>query len=196
MQTPDGQDDLETPGPEEVEQPSEAAEAAEPDPASLLAEAGQKLRDTEARLRAVSKAFTVQKAEMEDFRQRVERQEAIRLERREFEVAQTFFEPVQNLRRSLGSATDVPAAFLEGLQLVQQQFDEALLRLGLARVGGVGTRFDPAVHEAIGTAPVQDPAHDGLVLMVHEDGFQVGSKVLQAAKVIIGRHVPSEPGEA
>ncbi|MCB9665523.1 MAG: nucleotide exchange factor GrpE [Alphaproteobacteria bacterium] len=187
---------------DQVETPDEAAEAEVPadDPVVLAeqraAELAQKLKDTEARLRAVSKAFTDQKGEMAEFRQRVERQEAVRLQRREFEVAQTFFEPVQNLRRSLASATDVPPSFLEGLALVQQQFDEALLRLGLERVAGVGSAFDPGVHEAIGTAPVDDPAHDGLVLMVHEDGFQVGGKVLQAAKVVIGRHLPATPGEA
>ena len=72
--------------------------------------------------------------------------------------------------------------------MVLHQFMEALHKLGLREVPGVGSKFDPNVHEALGLTPVTDPAQDGIVLVVHTTGFAVGSRVLQAAQVVIGKY--------
>jgi molecular chaperone GrpE len=153
-----------------------------------IAELEAKLRDTEGRLRAVSKAYADQRAEMNAFRQRMESQDKLRVERKEFEVVQTFFDPVQNLHRSLEAGGG--DGLVEGLRMVHQQFMDALHRLGLERVPGVGAPFDPSVHEAIDTTPVSDPADDGRVVAVHVDGWMVRGRALKPAQVSVGRHVP------
>ena len=40
---------------------------------------------------------------------------------------------------------------------------------------------------------VAEAAQDGMVLMVHLDGFMVGGKVVQASQVVIGKHTPAPP---
>lgn len=166
----------------------EVEPAAEVDPqGARLAELDQKLRDTEARLRAVSKAYTEQKAEMAQFRERLDAQGRLALERKEFDVVSIFLDPVQDLQRSIEVGVSDPEAFLEGIRMVRTRFVEGLGRLGLTEVPGVGSRFDPALHDAIGTSPVEDPAEDGVVLSVAEAGYVHRGRVLKAARVIVGR---------
>lgn len=199
----DASDETPAPRPDEVEADVRDADdvvdapAGDPDPSrARIAELETRLREAEGRLRAVSKAYTDQKNEMHAFRERVEAQAARRLERREFEAVGIFFEPVQNLQRSLEAGIHDPDSFLAGLHMVHAQFVRGLEELGLERVPGVGASFDPNLHEALAVAPVEDPSQDGKVLVVHEDGYRVGSKVLHAAKVVIGRHTGEEVPEA
>lgn len=185
-----------TEGPESEQEGAETTtaepvepELVEPEP-ELTAE--EKLRgqlsQAEARLREVSKRFTEQQQEMAEFRGRMENQAKFKAERRAFELARSVFEPVQNLKRSIEMGTDDPAGLMQGLQMVLQQFDQALVKLGMEPVPGVGSAFNPQWHEALAQTPVQDPAQDGVVLMVHLDGYMVGGKVLQAAQVIVGKY--------
>jgi molecular chaperone GrpE len=198
------------PAPEEAATPeaadAEAVEAAdeqeaevvEIDPsAARIAQLEEELAAAQARLRAVSKAYTDQKAEMSAFRERVEGRAKAAEERQAFSVVKGFFDPVQNLKRSLeaGVGTD-NEGFLAGLRIVVGQFDSALDKLGLSPVPGVGAPFDPNLHEALALAPVEDPEQDGKILMVHLDGFMVNGKVLQAAQVVIGKHTPEAPEAA
>ncbi len=164
------------------------AEESPGDPvAAELAESRKKLREAEARLRTVSKAYTDLEAEMDAFRRRMNVQAEQRVERKSAELVEVFFDPVQNLKRSLAAGDSDTAALMLGLQMFVQQFNDALSRLGLQEVPGVGALFDPAIHEALAVQPVSDAAQDGKVLMVHATGYRVAGKVLQPAQVVIGK---------
>lgn len=153
-----------------------------------------KLDEASARLRAVSKAYKDVQAEMKSFRERMENQARFKAERQAFEQARAFFDPVQNLKRSLENAPE-DSPVRDGLQMVLQQFMVALEKLGMEEIPGVGASFDPKVHEALAITPVTDKDQDGTVLMVHADGYTVQGKVLQAAQVVVGKY--QEPaGEA
>ncbi len=168
------------------------AEEDELDATEELTPEKQQLRDLEgqlseaqARLRAVSKKYTEMESDNKAFRERMEARAKFEAEQRRFTMAKAFFDPVMNLERSL---ENVPAGdFGQGLAMVHQQFVEALRKLGLEEVPGLGATFDPTVHEALGITPVTDPEQDGKVLVVHQKGFVVDGKVLQAAQVVIGK---------
>jgi molecular chaperone GrpE len=152
-----------------------------------LEQARQGQDQATARLRAVSKAYTELQAEMKAFKERMEHRAKLDSEHHAFEQVRTFFEPVMNLRRSLSASGD-EEALRTGLRMVEHQFMEALHKLGLSEIPGVGAKFDPNLHEALALTPVADPAQDGVVLVVHTTGYAVGSRVLQAAQVVIGKH--------
>jgi molecular chaperone GrpE len=147
----------------------------------------KRLAETEARLRAVSKAFTDLEADMDAFRRRMTTHAEQRVERKAAEVVEQFFEPVRNLRRSVAAAEADPASVIAGLKMIQEQFDNVLVRLGISEVPGVGTPFDPAMHEALLIRPVTDKTQDGVVLEVYAAGYKIGSKVLQPAQVVVGK---------
>jgi molecular chaperone GrpE len=153
----------------------------------------ERLRETEARLRTVSKAYTELQAEMQQFRVRVEAQGETKAMKKTAELVGALLDPVQNLRRSVSDASKVedgqesPHGLVEGLKMVVHQFDHALHKLGLTEVPGAGALFDPRMHEALGLTPVADKSLDGRVLMVHDKGYLLGGHVLKVAQVIVGK---------
>jgi molecular chaperone GrpE len=188
---------------ESVEEPSEppAEDVVEPEvvvpltPEQLalaaaeegLAAERRRREDTEGRLRAVSKAYTDLQAEMEEFKKRMEARSKLQVQNKAAEILRTFFEPVENLKRAASAGGDAET-LQQGLSMVSKQFHDKMASLGLAEVPGVGAPFDPSLHEALALAPVEDPAQDGMVLMVHTTGYHLNGQVIQAAQVVIGKH--------
>lgn len=161
-----------------------------------LLEAERKLEESEGRLRLVSKAFTDLQQDMAAFRKRIEEQGKLTSDLKAFEAVKTFFEPCQNLRRSVQECGEEVGALGEGLRLIVQQFDAGLESLGLAEIPGEGSPFNPTYHEALALSPVPDKESDGRVIMVHTVGYAVKGKVLQAAQVIVGQYTEEEIPEA
>jgi molecular chaperone GrpE len=155
----------------------------------------KRLDEAQVRLRTVSKAYTDLQAENSAFRERIESQARFKRERQAFDLARGFFDPVQNLKRSLEQGADDPAVLVSGLQMVLKQFMGAMEKLGMEEIPGIGSNFDPTVHEALAVTPVLDPEQDGKVLMVHSDGYTVNGKVLVASQVVIGKYQETQ-GEA
>jgi len=148
------------------------------------------LRDTEAKLKAVSSGYTQQQQEFERMRERNARL-LIETERRlTGEAVQVFFEPVQNLRRSVESLSKAGLSedVVSGIRIVLRQFVDAMEGQGLEEVPGVGAPFDPAMHEALTTKVVSDEVDDGRVVEVFDSGYRVGDQVIRAARVVIGRY--------
>jgi molecular chaperone GrpE len=75
--------------------------------------------------------------------------------------------------------------------MVYQQFMGALHKLGLEEVPGAGAPFDPALHEAIATAPVAEADQDGVVQSVFSAGYRIGTRLIRPARVVIGSYAPS-----
>ena len=165
-----------------------SAQAA-PDPLVVeLEEARKRASALEARLRQVSKAYTDLEADNAAYRLRVSSDNEQKVQRKAGELVELFFEPVQNLKRSLAAENADTVALRQGLSITLEQFARALERLGLEEITAIGAVFDPKVHDAIAIAPVGDPAQDGRVVMVHATGYRIGSKILQPAQVVIGKH--------
>ncbi|HJN73407.1 MAG TPA: nucleotide exchange factor GrpE [Myxococcota bacterium] len=190
---------------EAVEQtePADGGEEIEGEVVELIidpfAELQQELNDTKARLRTVSKAYRDLQEEMQAFKMRLERQQALKEEILRGDVVSKLFEPLENLRRSIESMRrgGVEESVLEGLVLVEKAFNDGFANLGLEAVGVEGEIFDPGVHEALTMMPVDDEALDGCVVQVFDVGYRVGTRVIRPARVIIGSFVqPSETAEA
>lgn len=181
-------DDAETPAAEPAPEAQPTPVAAVDPRDAQIADLDAQLKDAMARLRAVSKAFQDQKAEMASFKERLEAQGKVKESRRAFEVVSGFLKPVQELRTCLKAVDDVPAGFVEGLQMIHDQFWDGLHRLGLEPVPGVGSHFDPNLHEALAAMPTEDASLDGKVLIVHLEGFQVAGRVVQAAQVVVAKY--------
>ncbi|MEM2232593.1 MAG: nucleotide exchange factor GrpE [Nitrososphaerota archaeon] len=87
-------------------------------------------------------------------------------------------------------------ALSEGLRMVSSAIERALREEGVEVIGFVGSRFDPALHEAVGF--VESEEHEeGTVVSVVEKGFAYAGKVLRPAKVLVAkRPQPEGAGEA
>lgn len=94
-----------------------------------------------------------------------------------------------DLSRAILSAREMDhnPAVVEGIELVRQSFGKRLVKLGVSRMMALGSPFDPNLHEAVSVLPVDDPAQDGVVIAVMNEGFTMNDKVLRPARVAVGK---------
>lgn len=150
--------------------------------------ARDKVNELAGRLKSVSAAYQRQGEEVLKAKERLERQSKFKEDRRRGEVVSSLFEPYENLKRSIDamSKAEVDSSHLDGLQLVASSILNAFNGLGLEEIPGVGSKFDPIIHEALMTTQTKDLALKDAVMQVFAAGYRIGELVLRPAKVIVG----------
>jgi molecular chaperone GrpE len=97
---------------------------------------------------------------------------------------------VDNLDRAIGHARESGGGdledFLQGVELVQQQFLEILENHSVSEVEAVGKSFDPAVHEAMAQLPDGSVAPN-TVTEVLQKGYQLRDHLLRPARVVVAK---------
>ena len=126
-------------------------------------------------------------AEFDNFRKRTERDRIAIRERAVAEVLCELLDISDNLERALDQPKEgVPAAFLEGMELIARGVRDILDRRGVERIVTGGAPFDPRVHEALAQQPSSD-CEPNTVLSEVQPGYRAGERVLRPAKVIVAR---------
>lgn len=72
---------------------------------------------------------------------------------------------------------------VEGIELTEKDLMAALARHGVTAVPGVGSKFDPNVHQAVANIPSSEDK--GHVATVMQTGFKIGDRTLRAAMVAV-----------
>lgn len=86
------------------------------------------------------------------------------------------------------TATEVKS-LADGVGKVLNKFQSTLDRMGIKRVPGVGSPFDPNVHEAI--HQLHSPEHAaGTVMAEVKPGYVVGDYLVRAASVVVSKGPP------
>lgn len=128
-------------------------------------------------------------AEFDNFRRRSVR------ERQEAE-----HKGMQNLLRGLLESIDDVARFahvdpattdartvVEGVAMVEKKLLKSLAGHGLEVVDPKGKPFDPALHEAITTAPAASADEDHVVQTVYQVGYVLNGALLRPARVVVAQ---------
>ncbi len=130
-------------------------------------------------------------AEFDNFRRRSHREREAAAAQGAADVLRGLLDVADNFDRALEHAgDDVPAPFLEGMQLVARGLHDLLDRNGVERMEAEGTPFDPERHEALTRQPVEG-AEPNTIVQVIQAGYLVGERVLRPAKVIVAAPMPS-----
>ncbi len=120
-------------------------------------------------------------ADLKNFRTRVERDRAANREAVIAEVIRSMIPVIDDLDRA-----EAHGDLEEGsaLAIVAQKLRAGFEKYGLRRVGEVGEKFDPAIHEAVVNVP--DPDREpGTVKDVIQIGYALGERLIRAAKVAV-----------
>ena len=72
---------------------------------------------------------------------------------------------------------------VEGIELTEKDLMAVLARHGVVAVAGVGSKFDPNVHQAVANIPSEEDK--GNVATVMQSGFKIGDRTLRAAMVAV-----------
>jgi molecular chaperone GrpE len=135
------------------------------------------------------------KAEFENYRKRVSRDQADFVTRASERLVKQLLPVLDDLERALEAAAEHEEAKLEeGVRLVHRSLADALAKEGLVEVETDGT-FDPHTQEALLAQPSE--AAEGSVIQVLQKGYKLGDRVLRPARVVVSAGAPApEPPEA
>jgi molecular chaperone GrpE len=124
-------------------------------------------------------------ADFENYRKRVARDAVASQERGVSSLVKELLPALDNLDRALeAAAQDDP--LLQGVRLVRSELSAALARVGIESFSPTGEVFDPAVHEAVATAPQgPDGAQSGTVVEVYQPGYRMGASIIRPARVLV-----------
>jgi molecular chaperone GrpE len=161
-----------------------AAGAGEQDAADVAGDLDELVKTAAERDEYLALAQRTQ-ADFENYRKRVSREAASAQERGAASLAKELLPALDNLDRALeAAAQDDP--LLEGVRLVRNEVAAALARCGIESYSPSGEVFDPALHEAMATAP-QPPegAASGTVVEVYQPGYRLGETIIRPARVVV-----------
>ena len=123
-------------------------------------------------------------ADFENLRKRIEREQA------EFRTVATIrlvtelLPVLDNFDRAIASERleGENEAFRAGVELIHRQLAEALKREGLRQVDALGQPFDPAIHEAVATAPATGIPENTVIDEIQR-GYFLRERLLRPALV-------------
>lgn len=95
-----------------------------------------------------------------------------------------FLPVLDDLERAVESPHDdiKDHPWVTGVELVMSKFRSVLESAGVTEILALGAAFDPAKHEAVGSAP----GPDGTVVRVLRRGYLLNDRVIRAAMVLVG----------
>ncbi|MDH5234260.1 MAG: nucleotide exchange factor GrpE [Gemmatimonadota bacterium] len=126
-------------------------------------------------------------AEFENFKRRAVRDRQDAEHRGMGNLLRGLLETLDDLARVAHVApesTDA-ASVIEGVELMERKLLKSLSGHGLEVVDPKGHVFDPALHEAISTAPAESEAEDHLVAQVYQVGYVFNGTLLRPARVVV-----------
>lgn len=131
--------------------------------------------------------------QVEAAKARLQQEASKQLARRTRALLLPFLAVLDNLDRALAAmrGAEPNPDVLSGIELVQRRFEAALQGVGVRRQAARDAAFDPALHEAMTTAPPPTEAQDGRIIAVLREGFVIDEDgveaVLRPAQVVVGK---------
>src|ERR1035438_2386595 len=129
-------------------------------------------------------------ADFDNFKKRAAREKSEAGQYASFSLIQKLLPVLDNFEMALTAAQtaqgDKLASLQSGVQMIQQQFKNALADTGLEEIDAAGKPFDPNFHEAISEQDSADIA-EGSVLQQLRKGYKLKERLLRPATVIIAK---------
>lgn len=182
---------------EQAETSPAAAETAATSPSAELDDLRRKLAEKEEEARASYDRFLRERAELENFKKRMQRERAEALRFACEPLIRDLLPVVDNLERAVEHGEGNEKSVIEGVQMVLKSLLDTLERHGVKRIEAVGEPFDPTRHEAM--ACRESTEHEpNRVVEQHHTGYLLHERLLRPALVTVsGRKsdgaVESEP---
>ena len=97
------------------------------------------------------------------------------------------------MAQTAAEKTDNLDAIKQGLTMIIAQFDKALEEMSVRKFSGIGEKFNPDLHDAVGRES-SDSVPEGVITKEWNCGYKIGEKLLRPARVMVssGPEVPAE----
>lgn len=136
-------------------------------------------------------------AELENFRKRAQRELELALRYSSVPLIRALLPALDNLSRTVQAAeqTGNVEELLQGLKIIQSQFDQVFGSHSAQPIKSVGEAFDPNLHEALQQIPTDE--HPPMtVLQEVERGYVLHDRVIRPSKVLVSTALPQPAAES
>ena len=127
-------------------------------------------------------------AEMQNMQRRFDKEKDNLLKYGSEKILRDLLDVVDNFERTLGFiSTDEDEKVKNiavGIDMINKQFMEALLKHGLKQVDALGEVFDPNFHEALAQQPAEGKK-EMEIIQVHQNGYVLNERLIRPAKVVV-----------
>ncbi len=120
-------------------------------------------------------------AEYDNFRKRTQKEKDSLYGDIRANVVTSFLPVYDNLVRALAAET-ADEAYRRGVEMIMNQFNKTLEKLGVSEIKAVGEKFDPTLHNAV--MHVEDETKgENEIVEEFQKGFKIGDKVVRFSMV-------------
>jgi molecular chaperone GrpE len=172
---------------------SEQAEGQENEAGDEKAALLAKLQEKEAEAKANYDLFLRERADVENFKRRMQREQAESLRFANEPLIRDLLPVLDNLERAVGHAQSGGNGqpLIEGVALVVRSLLDALEKYGVTRVTAKGEPFDPSRHEAMAQAESTQAAPN-TVIDEYRPAYLLHGRLLRPALVTVAKAPASE----
>lgn len=125
-------------------------------------------------------------ADFDNYRRRVERERESEARRGKRDIILSILEVLDGFDRALKHVGDAPESVSAGFEALHRKLLNMLEAQGVAPFITVGERFDPRLHEAIGSLD-NDEYEPGRVVEEVQRGYRWGDELLRPARVLVSQ---------
>lgn len=172
--------------PEGKNEGRKAESAAKESAAEAQTKCETKLRELEAKLKEADDKYLRAVAEMDNTRKRTAKEmETLRLNVM-MDTITPFLQVFDHFSMAVAasSTSNNLKSLLDGMKMIQNEFDKAFSELGVVKIDAVGKDFDPNLHEAV-SQEASDTVPAGKVIRQWSFGYKTPLRLLKPAMVVV-----------
>jgi molecular chaperone GrpE len=126
-------------------------------------------------------------AEFDNYRRRSTKERLEAGARAQGDLVRQLLDALDDLDRfaAVDPATATAQSVIDAVTMIGRKLVKTLGAAGLEVVNPVDAPFDPALHEALATAPAESAEQDDTVAQVYQPGYVFGGQLLRPARVVV-----------
>lgn len=175
-----------------TEPPAEEAEEAQ-EPDQDMVRMQQELETARAENAAAADLMLRLAAEMDNYKKRAIKERESLTKYGSQGILQELLPILDNFRRAIESANESKDfdSFLEGVEMIFKQMDDALERKGVSVIDAVGEVFNPNIHEAV-VHIASEEYPENIVAEELQKGYMLHDRVIRPAMVAVSKGTGKE----
>lgn len=156
----------------------------------------KKLKKVKAELKACQKerqdylnGWQRAKADYVNLKKELDESVANSSQRAKLKIVSEFLPAIDNFRLAFQDKEawqKTPENWRLGIEHIYNQLHQTLQNLGVTEINEINITFDPNIHEALETVPVDKKEQDDVVIEVVRPGYKMKDKIIRPAQVKVG----------
>lgn len=170
---------------EELEEENHQEGKIEENPAVKIQDLVNRLEDTQQRMLRLQ-------ADFDNYKKRAAKEKEDLWNYASEEIVKELLPVLDNFERALSSLGEKgdnkdKVGYIQGVQMVYNQFIEVLKKEGLEEIPALGEPFDPNIHHAVAQES-KDDCEDNFIIEVYQKGYKLKDKVIRPSMVKVCIH--------